>query len=1208
MYLKRIRTRNFKSFAGTTEIPFTPGFSGIAGPNGMGKSNIADAVLFVLGPTSSKALRADRLTHLLFNGGASKKAATECEVGLLFDNRDRMLPVEADEVEISRYVKVAPSDPDGYYSYFYVNGRRTTQGEIDHLLAHARLSGDGYNIVQQGDVNKVVSMGPVPRRGLVERLAGISQYDEELDKAAARRAELEQNLERMGTLLTEIRGHLDGLESQRVQAIQYKQVQDEKRHAEARLARAGALLARQEVETCEAQVKKVVDDIARLRGEVARLQGERDGLLEKIGGIEAEIARRSGEDAQKFKAELDGRRMAFARLEERHSSIGEDIAQIGTKLDAARHEVERAEKEVADLQRKTKALDTELRAAVADQARSRTALDELTGATESSRGKLLEIRKQALVSQKKVEDREKAWQEAVRSLEAARGAVGAAEQEVGRAEDDREARSVELRDLEFRAKPSGPARSAGRPTAELQQEFIDAKSREKRAQDQADAVAREVQELNRRYLALEARLKARAAPGAPTSPAAAVDFLLSLRNLGKVPGIRGTVEELAAFEDEHRTALTVAAGPRFSALVVETDAVAEQCIQLLRAERRGRATFLPLNKMLVGRPHGKSLLSAKAPGAVGFALDLVRFDEALRPAFWYVFGETVVMDDLARAREQMGGVRLVTLQGDLIEATGAMTGGFVDPAGRSGPDSAVELKRLGAELRTKSEEEARLRSELVHLTEQIRTLAEELGRRSGQDESEARARKTLEEQLVPARDRLKEAQARVSAAGRALEAARTTLGRAETQAAKIESEVAELKSAHQALQERYLGQMPGAVSEKVRSLQESLRSGEENRLRLERELASTRASLEAATGQWQSRRAEVEQFVADRKSAEQQLKAVAAERDEARNALDALRAVEAKHAAAAQDLVAQKGRLDAERVQRLEQLAKANATLDTQLAMQSREEARLAVARQSLAEVEEALKQFPATEEEESKPVPVDQLKRTIGRLAGQLAAMGDVNLRALDEYDAEKQRLDEFEGESQRLTTERGELQKLVDEIDRKKRVRLTEVVAAVSQNFHAVYEELSDGGEGEVLLENPDDPLAGGLLIRASPSGKKVFRLEQLSGGEKSVASLAFIFALQRYDPSPLYVFDEVDMSLDAVNAGNLGHMLRRNAEKAQFIVISLRKVTLRSAHRLFGVTMHGDGCSRVVGLRLDEIADGDAQERSDAPPVPLAPLEAA
>ena len=189
MYLKRIKLRNFKSFSGATEVPFQPGFTGVAGPNGMGKSNISDAILFVLGPTSSKALRADRLTSLFFNGGSSKKPATECEVSLVFDNSDRLIPSESADVEVTRYVKLAPSDPDGYYSYFYVNGKRSTQTEIDSLLSHARLSGDGYNLVQQGDVNKIVTMGAVQRRGLVERLAGISQVQR---RARARRCQADE--------------------------------------------------------------------------------------------------------------------------------------------------------------------------------------------------------------------------------------------------------------------------------------------------------------------------------------------------------------------------------------------------------------------------------------------------------------------------------------------------------------------------------------------------------------------------------------------------------------------------------------------------------------------------------------------------------------------------------------------------------------------------------------------------------------------------------------------------------------------------------------------------------------------------------------------------------------------------------------------------------------------------------------------------------
>ncbi|MGI0155368.1 MAG: AAA family ATPase, partial [Thermoplasmata archaeon] len=333
MYLKRLKVRNFKSFAGATEIPFQPGFTGVAGPNGMGKSNISDAILFVLGPTSSKALRAERLTHLFFNGGSSKKAATECEVSLVFDNADHLLPCDSPEVEVTRYVKLAPSDPDGYYSYFYVNGKRTTQTEIDALLSHGRLSGDGYNLVQQGDVNKIVTMGPVPRRGLLERLAGISQYDDELDHAETKRADLDQNLERIQTLLGEIKGHLSSLEGQRLQAIQYKQLQDDQRRSQARLARAGHRMAEQELVTSRRQVDGVRQEIGRLDAVRTELAAKQEELTRSIDEVDRSIAEAGGAAGVKFKQELDEKRMAYARLDQSLGHLREALDTLVTQTD-----------------------------------------------------------------------------------------------------------------------------------------------------------------------------------------------------------------------------------------------------------------------------------------------------------------------------------------------------------------------------------------------------------------------------------------------------------------------------------------------------------------------------------------------------------------------------------------------------------------------------------------------------------------------------------------------------------------------------------------------------------------------------------------------------------------------------------------------------------------------------------------------------------
>jgi chromosome segregation protein len=1199
MYLKRIKVRNFKSFAGATEIPFQPGFTGVAGPNGMGKSNISDAILFVLGPTSSKALRAERLTHLFFNGGSSKKAATECEVSLVFDNADKLLPCDSAEVEVTRYVKLAPSDPDGYYSYFYVNGKRTTQTEIDSILSHGRLSGDGYNLVQQGDVNKIVTMGPVPRRGLLERLAGISQYDDELEHAETKRADLDQNLERIQTLLGEIKGRLASLEGQRLQAIQYKQLQEEQRRSQARLARASHRMAEQELVTCRKQADAVREEIARLETARTELSARQEELTRSIDAVDREIAEAGGTAAVKFKQELDEKRMAFARLDQSLGHLREALETLGAQTEELASSVQRDETQRTTLQKQESTLADRL-AALAERAEGdNKELQAATGTPGKPGEKIAGARKLQLELERQHEAKQKAWQAGVQEREAANAARESAERSQAQAEDDLREREVEVKDLELRIRETGPAKDSGGPaTGDLQKELFTLKNQEKNLTAEAERLTREVSEINRRYLTLDARLKARTESGARPNQLAAVDFLLSQRNLGKIPGIHGTVEELADFDPKLKTALQVAGGNRFQALVVETDQVAEECIRLLREEKRGRATFLPLNKMLAGRPHGKSLLVAKAPGAAGYALDLVKFDETLRPAFWYVFGETVVMDDLPHARSQMGGVRLVTLTGDLIEATGAISGGYLDPSAQGrGADSAVELERLGEELREKSAAESAARTSLAKAAERIRVVSEELATRSIQDQSHQSSRQILDRDLIAARARLEGARERISSAASEQKQAETAFAKAEEVVRKLGEEIATLKASIAKAQEQYLGQLPEALGAKLRSLQEASQKTSEERVKVNGELESTRASLAALLANLDGRTKELEEARASIAAKKKEIVQTEKSVQSAKAALDALKSVESKQSEAQKAQTEKKHGFEEERLTLTRKLGEAQANLETRRSMLTQEETRLAVAETKFHELEEALKQFPEPEPDE-KPMSVDDLKRKIGTLEQQIAALGDVNLRAVEDYDAEKGRLDEFGGEVLRLTSEKTEMVGLVHEIEKKKREKINEVVVKVNTNFREIYGELSAGGEGEIVLENPADPLAGGLLIKARPVGKTVTRLEQLSGGEKSLASLAFIFSLQRYDPSPLYVFDEVDMSLDGLNAEYVGRMLRHNAERAQFIVISLRKVTLKFASHLYGVTMHGDGCSRVIGIHLDDIHDVESREGARAP----------
>ena len=1002
MYLKRLKVRNFKHFAGAVEIPFEPGFTGVAGPNGMGKSNISDAILFVLGPTSSKALRAERLTHLFFNGGSARKPATECEVSLVFDNEDKMLPIGTAEVEITRYVKLAPSDPEGYYSYFYINGKRSTQADIDSALSHARLSGDGYNLIQQGDVNKIVAMGPVPRRELVERLAGISQFDEELERAETKRADLDANLDRIKTILGEVKSHLSSLESQRLQAIRYKELQESKRRNEARLARADHMMAAHEVETCRKQVEASQAEIAHLTEEHQRLTQERDALAQKIAELDAEIAKAGGEEARKFRAELDAKTLEHARLatnlEHQQEALGQiqaTLAELTEHISADEKELERAQ---ADERQRAQAL-TQV-SSKAEEAQK--ALAAITGDAEHSQKRLAGARKQQLELERAQAEKRTAWQQAVEKREAARAELEAAERAQALAEDDQRHRSVEVKDLELRVKEAGGQNGKGSSTSDLQKELFQLRSKEKSLTAEAQRIGLELQELNRQYMALDARLKVRAeASGRPTTQSA-VDYVLSQRNLGKLSGIRGTVEELSRYDAKHRVALEVAAGARFQAIVVETDAIAEECIRLLRTENRGRATFLPLNKMLPGRPKGKSLISAQAKGALGFAVDLVKFDEELRPAFWYVFGETVVFDELTNARAQMGGVRLVTMAGDLIEATGAMTGGSFDKSkGLKGAESAAELKRIGEELKEKSEAESAARAELAKLTERIRDISNELAKRSIEASAQDSTRQVLEKELAQARQRLKEVTDRIATATLSHSTAEKSLAQAEDSVSQLSADLEKVTAQIAAAREEFLSHLPSQASQRVRELQTAVQAANEERVHLNGELEGIRASLKALVARLEEQRKRHKEAEAELAAKKREIAQTSKAVTHAKAAVDALKQVEAQQGTTAEGLQEEKRELESQRLTLAEKVATAGTKLETRRSLLGQEESRLAVAEQKLNEIAEALREFPEPEADE-KPVPLDELKKSIASLTAQLEEMGSVNLRALEVFDQE--------------------------------------------------------------------------------------------------------------------------------------------------------------------------------------------------------------
>src|SRR2546429_10018887 len=343
---------NFKSFGRKISIPFLQGYTSITRPNGSGKSNIADAILFVLGPKSAKAIRAGKLTDLIWNGGKDKNGANECQVSLIFDNSDRQIPVEADEVKLTRYVGLSPSVDGGYNSYFYINDRKSSLSEFDSLLAHARISAEGYNLVQQGDIQRIVSMSSVERRRILDNNAGITKFDDDIGQAEGKRKETEDNLERIRIILDEIDKQIKQLEADRDGALKYRDLNEKLTTAKAQLAYKNRELIERQIVGTKEQIAKHEGDKAKLEAQKEELRGRLDAAVARLNELEQEMADRGGDEGKQRKERPEGPRGERARATDRIETSKETLKQ--NRTDSAE-----ANKEKAKVQKETDALARE---------------------------------------------------------------------------------------------------------------------------------------------------------------------------------------------------------------------------------------------------------------------------------------------------------------------------------------------------------------------------------------------------------------------------------------------------------------------------------------------------------------------------------------------------------------------------------------------------------------------------------------------------------------------------------------------------------------------------------------------------------------------------------------------------------------------------------------------------------------------------------
>jgi chromosome segregation protein len=1173
---------NFKSFGKKLTVPFFPGFTAITGPNGSGKSNIADAILFVLGPKSSKVMRAGRLTDLIFNGGKKhKNPAKYCRVSLVFDNKKRKMPVDSDEVVLTRMIKSAPikNDPHNYYSKFYINEKSSSYSDFINVLTHGRMSGDGYNIVKQGDVTNFIEMGSVDRRRLIDDIAGISNFDNDIKKAEKEQQDVDDNLERIRIILNEISSQIRQLKNDRDEAYRYKELKDKLYEIKAKIA----LKKKQDVETQIAEIQQQIESYEQeknkfdektknLKEQYTKTQKELEEIEKKIGDV-------GGDEVKEIKEKIDNLRSEEIKTEERINYSKDEIKEHQNDLNNLKNSLETVEQEIEENTNEKNEIEQQITEKQTTLEEKEKELTKIKTDVAQSDDKSMDLAHELAKMREEYNEKNSEIHELKLKRNRFTDKIEALELQIAEMQETKSTYEFELKDIDWQSDEfKKEHKDKNKKTRDLEKNLFEKKKKETEITEQLADLEKAIIRLQREQAKLQAEFDA--LQSVESKYNRAVNEIIKARNNGTLSGVHGTIAELANVDKKYETAVEVAAGARMQSIVVDNDEVAAKAIKLLQKEKMGRATFLPLNKMITGKPRGKALMAIKDPKAQGFAIDLVKFKDEYRGAFWYVFGDTIVVEGLDDARRLMGGVRLVDLKGSLIEASGAMVGGSI-PRIHISFSSADrgKLEEITKDLNNAINSQEKLSNDLTELRKEIMEIENNLGviRTEGDKQTQF---KDLDVRKKEFNGKLEVITKDLDARTKEKEELENKKKEVLDKIKEYEERLKELDSVKEEKGKLLLKGTKKELAQNARTLEEEVSKLQENVLTLNSEKDALEKKIELLTERKNEINDSIETKNKEIETFNKSITELKETRSGFRDELKALMNVEEKMTGKIKDLSVKRDEIYKKTVTIENDLDKINTRVESYYDLISRAKYRLPTLESSIKEFEQELKLYNVEIKPDEKLPNVESLKDSMKVTEESMRELEPVNMRALEEYEHQSERKKKLDEDVKHLKDQKKNLIKLVNGITDKKTERFYEVFDNLNRNFKDIYAQLSEGGEAELKLENPDSLFESGLTIKARPRGKKVLLLSALSGGEKSIASLAFIFAIQRYDPSPFYVLDEVDMFLDGVNAETVSRMVKNKAQDSQFIMVTLRKIALKEANHVYGVTMRETGISDMIG----------------------------
>ncbi|GIW71260.1 MAG: hypothetical protein KatS3mg102_0802 [Planctomycetota bacterium] len=1183
MYLKRIDIAGFKSFAEPTSVELGPGLTAIVGPNGCGKSNIVDAIRWALGEQSARSLRGGAMADVIFNGGGRRGPTAMAEVTLRFDNTCRTLAVDRDEVRVTRRLFRSGE------SEYLLNGERCRLRDIRELLMDTGAGARSATFVEQGRIDALLDASPLERRQVLEEAAGIGKYKMRRKEALVRLEEVAGNRARLADVLREVAARHDKLRRQAKKAERYVRLREELRAVRLEIVRRRKQRLSERLAQAQAQLEQLAASAPELERRATEAEERAAQLAARRRELESAVRRQ----------ELELRDLQAAVLAHQQAA-----AEQARRAAECRDDLERDQRAVAALLQKRERLRAELQSgrAAAEKQRARDAglLAELERA-QAAEGALAE--RAAELEQRLEAARSAALEHMQAEARARNRAVELqARARVLAGREERLARKVEQTGdalAERRAQLQALAAEAEREAARAAACGDEARAAAQ-AREQAEAELRAAEErllgLRRRHGELQARICAlQALEREGAGLAAGVRAVLALDR----PAILGVLADHLHVEQAHAAALSAALGPCAQWVLVRDEPAALELLEWLRTQKAGRCQLVvaaPLPAGGAATPAGEPAAPPPpGPGFVGWAAELARPDPVAAPLVARLLAATAVVRTLADARALLhaGGVRAcATLAGELLTAEGGFAAGGTPEQDRLGQRSereALERERLELEAVLEA-----ARAELSQLRARIREA----------DEAAARAQQAHQEAKLAAFSARRRVEEEERLLARVVEEER--LGRAELAEVQAEQRRTAAESAALAAELETLAAAAQAREAEAGELAAAGRALELERAQARELVADLKVQLARKAEQWEALQRATAR--AERELAETEQALARAEADRARSAerlqtAEARRAThQAEHARLEQDAARCQSQLEADRTQLAALLqALAAARREQEQAQQQRAHNRAAaegaerdrreaaerldeLAARARAELGLELEELPPLVPEPDAPAFNElQAEQRCAELRRQMDAIGAVNLEALEECEQLAQRRAFLTEQIRDLERAEDNLRATIRRINDTCRRRFLETWEAVRQHFRDIFRKLFGGGKADLVLEPDKDLLEAGVDVIARPPGKQARTISLLSGGEKTLTTVALLFAVFRARPGPFCVLDEVDAALDEHNVGRFVELVREFLDRSQILIVTHNKRTMVAADALYGVTMPEPGVSAPVSVRL-------------------------